>query len=509
MPTLARFIRTTFSNDTGSQLALFRAVEEGNKQRGGSLSPAMRDWGTDLAEQLLNSVDPGSLTWHNFPVKSAETTNPWFLQKRTSADGDTTATFVCSLPPGGESLTGSLRSRPFAIPRKLDFYIAGHDGPPSNPPQNKNMVRLRDAMTDQVLAESAPPRNDVAQPFTWDLSKQAGKQGYLEIVDGNTGDAYAWLAVGRIEPPVVRLPEISPSEVGAWQLAAAELARTLGVKRLTPRLAILLNDERADADARSAAAQALIMLEPAGQEVAFSRIISRADEPMGLRAKVADILGTMNAPRGREILLQALQTAPGGLQKEVALALASNVEGAEALLQAVADGKASARLLQERKIRERLIAAKPANCVKLIETLTANLPAADEERQKLIGARRTLFNSSEPSVAQGAQAFKTYCAICHSLDGQGALIGPQLDGVSARGADRLIEDILDPNRNVDRAFRTTILVVKDGDVQSGLFRREEGEIFVLAQSNGKEISVPKKDVKERRESETSLMPDNF
>jgi len=217
----------------------------------------------------------------------------------------------------------------------------------------------------------------------------------------------------------------------------------------------------------------------------------------------------MNAPRGREILLQALETAPGGLQKEVALALASNVEGAEALLQAVADGKASARLLQERKIRERLIAAKPANCVKRIETLTGNLPAADEERQKLIGARRALFNSSEPSVAQGAQAFKTYCAICHSLDGQGALIGPQLDGVSARGADRLIEDILDPNRNVDRAFRTTLLLLKDGDVQSGLFRREEGEIFVLAQSNGKEISVPKKDVKERRESEISLMPDNF
>ena len=62
---------------------------------------------------------------------------------------------------------------------------------------------------------------------------------------------------------------------------------------------------------------------------------------------------------------------------------------------------------------------------------------------------------------------------------------------------------------MDRAFRTTLLVMKDGDVQSGLFRREEGENLVLAQSSGKEISIPKKDVQERRESETSLMPDNF
>jgi len=40
-------------------------------------------------------------------------------------------------------------------------------------------------------------------------------------------------------------------------------------------------------------------------------------------------------------------------------------------------------------------------------------------------------------------------------------------------------------------------------------RREEGELLVLADSTGKEISIPKKDIQARRESETSLMPDNF
>ena len=34
-------------------------------------------------------------------------------------------------------------------------------------------------------------------------------------------------------------------------------------------------------------------------------------------------------------------------------------------------------------------------------------------------------------------------------------------------------------------------------------------MLVLADATGKEISVAKKDVKERRESKTSLMPDNF
>jgi len=73
----------------------------------------------------------------------------------------------------------------------------------------------------------------------------------------------------------------------------------------------------------------------------------------------------------------------------------------------------------------------------------------------------------------------------------------------------LLEDILDPNRNVDKAFRTTVFVLKDGETVSGLQRREEGGAFIYALANGQEARVPKADVKERRETETSLMPANF
>jgi hypothetical protein len=38
---------------------------------------------------------------------------------------------------------------------------------------------------------------------------------------------------------------------------------------------------------------------------------------------------------------------------------------------------------------------------------------------------------------------------------------------------------------------------------------QEGELVVLAESTGKEISVPKKEIAERHESDTSPMPENF
>ena len=105
--------------------------------------------------------------------------------------------------------------------------------------------------------------------------------------------------------------------------------------------------------------------------------------------------------------------------------------------------------------------------------------------------------------------FTQNCRVCHQLDGIGNVVGPQLDGIGNRGLERIVEDVLDPNRNVDRAFRNTLLALNDGDVVSGLFRREEGEMVVLAEATGKEISIPKKQIKERRATETSLMPENF
>jgi putative heme-binding domain-containing protein len=509
MGDLAAFTRSRFADDVDFQLALFKSIEEGTSQRGATLAPALHDWGAELADRLLVSVKPETLHWRNSPIKGGNAANPWFLEKRGSSDGDKESQFISSLSPGGETLTGILRSKSFAIPPKLSFFMAGHDGSPDKPPRKKNLVRLRDASTDKVLVHTAPPRNDIAQPFSWDLSQHAGKQGYLEIVDSNAGHSYAWLAVGRFKPEVVALPSVIPNQVDKRQLAAAELAGTLRLASFEPKLDNLLTNQNANAETRAAAAKSLGQLKSGEYLATCGVIISNADEPMQLREKLATVVGEINSPQAKSILIEAFRSAPHSLQTQLALALAGNSEGAEAFLQACADGKASARLLQERPIKDKLSAAKPANLAQRLEKLTANLPAASEERQKLIDERHSAFNLAETSVIQGEQVFKQHCAICHLLDGQGALIGPQLDGVGGRGANRLMEDILDPSRNVDRAFRTSLLILKDGDVQTGLFRREEGEMLILADATGKENSVPKKDVQEKRESETSLMPDNF
>jgi putative heme-binding domain-containing protein len=506
---LAGFIQKHFADDVDFQLAMFKSVQEGEGQKGNGLAPAVRDWASELDERLFAAADSKNLEWRNLPLKGHDSPNPWIVEKRRSADRNKDFEFLCSLTPGGEKKTGLLRSKAFTIPEKLSFFVAGHDGRPARPPRGKNLIRLVDADTHETLIQTGPPRNDVAQAFSWDLAKWAGKQGEIEVVDGDAGDAFAWLAVGRFEPAVVSVPKVSPSQGDKLQQSAAELAGALHFEKYEPKLAELLVDENSDADARAAAAKALSELSGPKHLDEFRKVVSNANEPNKLRGKVAEVLGQINSPEAKSTIVEALRTAPTSLQTELAVALASNRQGAEALLDAMSEGKASARLLQQRKVWDHLTAAKPANLPERLQKLTANLPTATAERDMLIAERRAAFNPAKASAAKGTEVFKQYCVVCHTLEGQGALIGPQLDGIGSRGVDRLLEDVLDPNRNVDRAFRTTLLLMNDGDVQSGLYRRDEGEMAIIAQSNGKELSVPRKDIRERRTSETSLMPDNF
>jgi putative heme-binding domain-containing protein len=162
--------------------------------------------------------------------------------------------------------------------------------------------------------------------------------------------------------------------------------------------------------------------------------------------------------------------------------------------------------LRDKPLTDRIRAARIDGAEERIAKLTANLPPANEQIEKLLAARRAGFQADKTDARRGADVFSRNCAVCHRVGATGALIGPQLDGVGNRGLDRIVEDILDPNRNVDAAFRMQTVARKDGTVLAGLFRREEGEQLVFADFTGKEFNVAKADVQSRTESETSLMP---
>ncbi len=516
---LGGFVKSKFGEDVDFQLALFNGVTTGAEQRGAKLSEPLRAWGGELCSRALAaSTDTG---WFNAPLEGVPSGNPWSFQERRCADGQRTR--LLSSLPNGEVLTGVLRSRTFALPSTLSFYLAGHDGFPERPAQQKNVVRLRLAPADvaadvsrragtqagKIVAEAYAPRNDTAQRITWNLADHAGQPGFIEVTDADPGEAYAWIAFGRFDPPVLTLPSKAPVEIVKRQQTACDLAGRLKLASLTSELDRLTHEKAADGDARSSSAKALLALNSSSATPALAAALLDPGEPVAYRVRLGELLAEQKTPGALAAVTTAMKSAPYRSQLRWGVVLASSTPGAEALLSALASGAASPRLLQSIGIKNRIQAAKPENWQERVAKLTMNLPPADETRDKLIAERRSAYNAAGGKVTDGQRVFQQSCAVCHRIGNEGALVGPQLEGIGNRGLERLLEDLLDPNRNVDSAFRSHIITLKDGEVMSGLPRREEGELLVVADSTGKEISLPRKNIESRKESELSLMPENL
>lgn len=510
VPSLADLAAKTAADDLDLQLSLYRSVRDGLAQRGVAPGDAMDEWGARLAPALLASLASDEAEhWSFSPLPESDSAeNPWVVQLRDSADGRQGEPFWSSLPKG-EQRTGMLRSGEFEVPSTLRFFVAGHYGPPGTNEPSRNWVRLRDAKTGEVLAEAPPPRDDVAREVVWDLAQFAGRRGYIELTDGEVGDGWAWIAAGRIEPLVVRVPSSTDGSAVQRVQVAAEIAGSLRLQECAGDLAKLLGKQSLDAEARAAAARALAAIDPAAGVPLLGAVAGDPTSPPVLRDASAQALTDINTDASRAALIEALSAASQHGQRSLAIALASNLQGAEALLKAVGEGKASPRLLQDPPVRERLNNSNPPDLENRIAELTKNIQPLDEALSQLIEQRRNDFLAAPGDPVRGHAVFLKNCAACHRIGEEGSLIAPQLDGLSKRGVDRIAEDILDPNRNIDIAFRVHLVRLKGGDTVAGLPRREEGDVLVLADSTGKEVMIQKSQIDRRVESPLSLMPSNF
>ena len=95
-----------------------------------------------------------------------------------------------------------------------------------------------------------------------------------------------------------------------------------------------------------------------------------------------------------------------------------------------------------------------------IASLLKGLPPADQKLQDADRAPPRAASTPAPHDPRGApRSSRRTAPPATSSSGKGAKVGPQLDGIGIRGLDRLLEDILDPNRNVDQASASTNLAL--------------------------------------------------
>lgn len=285
----------------------------------------------------------------------------------------------------------------------------------------------------------------------------------------------------------------------AQTLACIAIAVRLQEAPIYDLVVAVARDRRRSDAVRAAAVAAVTTSRPAeGQACAVDAANSHALREAAIRA-----LGTVNSAEARTALRHVLDTSPAQLAGTVATALAATREGGATLCSAVEQGKASPRLLTDRAIRTAL---ESAGLKDRVAKLTVDLPPLDVQIGELIRRRREALRKAKPDEVAGKTVFTKHCAVCHQIGGEGAKVGPQLDGIGTRGLDRLLEDVLDPSRNVDPTFRQATLELTDGRVLVGLIVREDANAVVIADAQGQEKSIPADQIERRKVSPLSAMP---
>lgn len=478
------------------------ALISGLEARNVAPTEIVGQWANALVSRLLTEQSSAAIDWTVRPLPGrALEPDAFGTQSRDFVGGSEPALFHSSLPKG-ERKTGILRSEPFPCPASLAFYVAGHDGVPEHPPQMKNIVRLVLDDSATVIASAPPPRNDLAQKVEWNLGPHRNQLVRLEIVDGDDGSGFAWLAAGNFS-----LRSLNPAPFSARD-AAADLITRLRLEQFAPQLAAVVADDRASLPARLRWGGVLLALHPDARLRGLIDAVSGDFVTPALQSRILAAVVSRNESEIEECLTQTVRAATAQQQRQLAEQLAADRAGAAALLRLTKLGFSSPRLLRDPGIAERVRAAVP-DADKQIAKLVEGLPEPAAEIEKLIADRRQSFTADGTTSERGRALFKQHCAACHQLGAEGKKVGPVLDGIGLRGPERLFEDILDPSRNVDAAFRTTTIVNRQGQVLSGLLVREEGATLVLVDNKGQEFTVPKADVDEQATSGLSLMPANW
>ena len=98
----------------------------------------------------------------------------------------------------GEAGTGMVSSPQFRIAgEKITFTLRGHDGQGGG--RGENYIALVGVRKGRTLRKTTAPGDDALKELSWDVSKLKGTEVRIEVHDGNSGGAFAWLGVGRID----------------------------------------------------------------------------------------------------------------------------------------------------------------------------------------------------------------------------------------------------------------------------------------------------------------------
>ncbi|MFN5101412.1 MAG: c-type cytochrome, partial [Planctomycetota bacterium] len=524
--------------DKNSKAEQILLIAESQKQRNGKLSPMLVDLGREslanAAQQWLAQATEQNTKLYGWTALAARGREhrPWPIEPRSlnAASYPAPAEVSKDKIPFWSSMglseryTGTWTSSSFEAKEKLAYWVAGHDGLPNEADRKENFVRIALANPQSgdwvEIHRTYAPRNDVAKYVSVDLSEHAGRQVRIEVVDGCGLDSYAWIAIADVSEPGLMRSSLRDQYDSLLRMAKVFGGSVIGQDsaRKTDFLANwtkLVQSDRLDGYCKANLQQWVQGQDQPVLSDLVSLIVERGLDDL-LTKPSTNKEGKpwrfdWDWSSGANEMLSGLAEAFGkranaATQEELVSRWSrhrTSSELMESLIRRGALSKDSLRILPASWWE-----SLPAQTAERFADLKPEGPS-DTDRALVVQAKADAVRKAAIDLDVGKRVFQERCASCHQLGGQGKVIGPQLDGAIVRTIDRLCEDILWPNRNVDEAFRITNVLLEDGETFSGLILDRNDSSLEIVDQAGKSQRVARGQIEQEKISKLSLMPGNF
>ncbi len=289
-----------------------------------------------------------------------------------------------------------------------------------------------------------------------------------------------------------------------------ELEAHMGIEAALKHFRDQLALATANTSARESALKVLLQAKDATTAKILLTIVSN-DSPASLRRQAIQALASLKDAETPQILGAALPKLSANDLPDAVNTLASTKEGSKALLKAVEAKTVPATALSPFLVRQ-LTAFDDAEINALIKSAwgDVNAPKADlGERTKKYKTLLTSAALAKSDLAKGKMLYTATCGQCHKLFGEGQNVGPDITGSNRADLNYLLENVLDPNAVIGKAYQLNLFTMKDGRVMSGVIKDENPAAVKIAMMGGVEFTLPQADIAKREVSKLSTMPEGL
>jgi putative heme-binding domain-containing protein len=293
-----------------------------------------------------------------------------------------------------------------------------------------------------------------------------------------------------VRQAALRLMEISGLPAGS-EAALAKAAAT-AVDRKQP------GDRRGDA-------VALLALSPSPQPLQFYQKLVEPSEPEEVQLAAVRSMGKRPGTEPATYLLAHWRSLTPAIRSEAGNALIMDPERFTLLLGAIEKGDLQPWSLSARQRVQMQMHRDPA----LRERARALLVAKAGDREKILSRYVAVAEKSDGDPAKGRPIFENICAKCHSMDGVGADMGPDLATVRNRTAGALLTDILIPSRSIAQMYEAYVVETVRSGTMEGVIGEQTPATITLVHEQKKKDVIPRAEIKQMYVSNLSAMPEDL